>query len=80
MGWIVSMILAFIICGLVHIVGGLVHRAGVADAYECGIFSRVTGWLDASGLKYEMTPSLGKCQKTQGQECSYSFKLHLSAG
>ena len=57
-----------------------VARAGVADLYECGIFSRVTGWLDASGLKYEMTPSLGKCQKTQGQECSYSFKLHLSAG
>jgi len=57
-----------------------VARAGVADVYECGIFSRVTGWLDASGLKYEMTPSLGKCHKAQGQECAYSFKLHLSAG
>ena len=57
-----------------------VARAGVADLYECGIFSRVTGWLDASGLKYEMTPSLGKCQKTQGRECAYSFKLDLSAG
>ena len=57
-----------------------VARAGVADVYECGIFSRVTGWLDASGLKYEMTPSLGKCQKTQGRECAYSFKLDLSAG
>ncbi len=56
-----------------------VARAGVADTYECGIFSRVTGWLDASGLKYEMTPSLGKCQKTQGQECAYSFKLEGSA-
>jgi len=56
-----------------------VARAGVADSYECGIFSRVTGWLDASGLKYEMTPSLGKCQKTQGQECAYSFKLEVSA-
>ncbi|MDO8612482.1 MAG: DUF6125 family protein [Dehalococcoidia bacterium] len=56
-----------------------VARAGVADLCECGIFSRVTGWLDASGLKYEMTPSLGKCQKTQGQECSYSFKLEGSA-
>src|SRR3990170_4925433 len=55
-----------------------VARAGVADLHECGIFSRVTGWLDASGLKYEMTPPLGKCQKTQGQECSYSFKLDLS--
>ena len=56
-----------------------VARAGVADSYECGIFSRVTGWLEASGLKYQMTPSLGKCQKAQGQECAYSFKLDLSA-
>ena len=52
-----------------------VARAGVADSYECGIFSRVTGWLEASGLKYQMTPSLGKCQKAQGQECAYSFRL-----
>ncbi len=52
-----------------------VARAGVADSYECGIFSRVTGWLEASGLKYEMTPSLGKCPKLQGQECVYSFRV-----
>ncbi|MDP2676023.1 MAG: DUF6125 family protein [Dehalococcoidia bacterium] len=56
-----------------------VARAGVADSYECGIFSRLTGWLDASGLKYQMTPSLGKCQKAQGQECAYSFKLEGGA-
>ena len=56
-----------------------VARAGVIDTYECGIFSRVTGWLEASGLKYQMTPSLGKCQKAQGQDCAYSFKLDVSA-
>ena len=56
-----------------------VARAGVADSYECGIFSRVTGWLEASGLKYQMTPPLGKCQKAAGQECVYSFKLDVSA-
>ena len=56
-----------------------VARAGVADSYECGIFSRVTGWLEASGLKYQMTPSQGKCQKAQGKECAYTFKLDLSA-
>jgi hypothetical protein len=57
-----------------------VARAGVADAYECGIFSRVTGWLEASGLKYEMTPALGKCHKAQGQECAYSFTVEGDAG
>src|SRR3972149_5260001 len=44
-----------------------VARAGVADLYECGIFSRVTGWLDASGLKDEMTPSPGESQKAAGE-------------
>ena len=56
-----------------------VARAGVGDTYECGIFSRVTGWLDASGLKYQMTPSLGKCHKAQGQECAYSFTVEGGA-
>jgi hypothetical protein len=56
-----------------------VVRAGVADTYECGIFPRVTGWLEVSGLKYEMTPSLGKCQKAEGRECAYGFKLDVSA-
>ena len=57
-----------------------VARAGVADSYECGIFSRVTGWLEASGLKYQMTPSLGKCHKAQGQECAYSFTVEGGTG
>jgi len=56
-----------------------VARAGVADSYECGIFSRVTGWLEASGLKYQMTPSQGKCQKAQGKECAYTFTIEPGA-
>lgn len=52
-----------------------VTRAGVAEVYECGIFSRVTGWLEALGVSYEMTPSLGKCLKAQGRDCAYAFKL-----
>jgi hypothetical protein len=52
-----------------------VTRAGVADSYECGIFARVTGWMEALGLRYEMTPSLGKCLKVEGRECAYAFKL-----
>ncbi len=51
-----------------------VTRAGVADSYECGIFARVTGWMEALDLRYEMTPSLGKCQKVEGRECVYAFK------
>ena len=52
-----------------------VERAGVAEVYECGIFARVRGWLDALGLSYEMTPPLGACPKAQGRECAYSFTI-----
>lgn len=57
-----------------------VSRAGVADQYECGILPRVQGWLEGLGLPYEMTPSLGKCLKAQGQECAYAFTLKGPAG
>jgi len=50
-------------------------RAGIADQYECGIFARVTGWLDALGLAYETKPPLGRCLKAQGQECIYTIIL-----
>lgn len=50
-------------------------RAAIADHYECGIFARVTGWLKALGLEYEMNPSLGKCLKVEGRECIYTFSL-----
>ena len=50
-------------------------RAGVADAYDCGIFARTTGWLEALGLDYEMAPPLGRCQKVGGRECAYTFRL-----
>jgi hypothetical protein len=50
-------------------------RAGIADCYECGIFARITGWLEAFGLAYELRPSLGKCLKAEGQECVYRISL-----
>ena len=55
-------------------------RAGVADQLDCGIFARVTGWLDALGLTYETDPPLGRCLKAQGRECAYAIRLGNSAG
>jgi hypothetical protein len=51
------------------------QRAGILDRYECGIFARVTGWLDGLGLTYESNPPLGKCLKAQGHECIYNITL-----
>jgi len=53
-------------------------RAGIKDQYECGIFSRLQGWIDAQGLEHELTPPLGKCMKVLGKECCYAVKLRFA--
>jgi len=55
-------------------------RAGVADQFECGIFARSSGWLEALGMEYEMTPPLGKCLKAQGRECVCTFTFKVNPG
>jgi len=52
-------------------------RAGISASFECGIFARLTGWLDALGLTYELSPPLGKCLKAQGRECGYTITLAI---
>ncbi|MEW6374406.1 MAG: DUF6125 family protein [Thermodesulfobacteriota bacterium] len=52
-------------------------RAGIKDEYECGIFARLQGWIDALGLEHELTPPLGKCMKVLGINCYYSIKLYF---
>lgn len=51
-----------------------VTRAGIAAQYECGILPRVQGWLDASGLSYELSPEPARCLMAQGRECVYEFR------
>jgi hypothetical protein len=50
-------------------------RAGIKDEYECGIFARLQGWIDALGLEHELTPPLGKCMKVLGKECRYTITI-----
>jgi hypothetical protein len=54
-------------------------RAGIYDHYECGMFARITGWLDAQSLSYEISPPLGSCLKAAGDECLYRFTLRFDA-
>jgi hypothetical protein len=44
-------------------------RAGIAGDYDCGIFARLTGWLEALGLPWRLQPVPGRCQKALGGEC-----------
>jgi hypothetical protein len=50
-------------------------KAGIKDQYECGIFSRLQGWIDAQGLEHDLTPPLAKCMKVLGKECRYKITL-----
>jgi len=52
-------------------------KAGIKDEYECGIFARLQGWIDAQGLKHELTPALDKCMKVLGEECCYKIRLRF---
>jgi hypothetical protein len=52
-------------------------KAGIKDEYECGIFSRLQGWIDAQGLEHEVTPALGKFMKVLGKECSYNVVIRF---
>jgi hypothetical protein len=54
-------------------------RAGIADQYECGLFARITGWADALSVRYEISPSLGRCLKAQGEECCHQVTLRFNA-
>ncbi len=54
-------------------------RAGIAEQYECGIFARVTGWIEALDLPYEMDPSLGRCLKVKGDDCVHTFSIERAA-
>lgn len=50
-------------------------RAGIKDEYQCGIFARIQGWIDALGLDHELLPPLGKCMKVLGEECLHTITL-----
>ncbi|MDI7261351.1 MAG: DUF6125 family protein [Thermodesulfobacteriota bacterium] len=52
-------------------------KAGIKDQYECGILARIQGWIDAQGLKHDITPPLGKCMKVLGKKCNYGIKLRF---
>lgn len=38
-----------------------VSALGVADTYECGIYERVTGWLDGLGIAHRIEPDVAHC-------------------
>lgn len=58
-----------------------VSMLGVADRYECGIFERIHGWLDALGVGYSVEPVATLCTMYHEGTCArtYVFDLPPSA-
>ncbi|MBW8010513.1 MAG: hypothetical protein FVQ83_04615 [Chloroflexi bacterium] len=52
-----------------------ISRAGMTDDYVCGILARITGWLDALELDYNLDPPIGLCLKCQEKECVYRLSF-----
>jgi len=53
------------------------EKAGLLKDYECGIFERIVGWLDAMKLTYTVEPDLFRCLKFKGQECEVTIKFQF---
>ena len=54
--------------------------AGISDQADCGVWARLTGWMEALELDYSVNPTLGKCLMAQGEACIYRVTLSPCAG
>ncbi|RIK11386.1 MAG: hypothetical protein DCC49_00300 [Acidobacteria bacterium] len=52
-----------------------VSKLGVAGEYECGIYERIYGWLEALGVEYEVSPQVDHCTMFHGGECKRTFRV-----
>lgn len=54
-----------------------IKRIGAIEKYECGIFDRVYGWLDALAIGYQFSPNVEHCtmhhEGTCVREIRFSF-------
>ncbi len=50
-------------------------RAGLAGQYQCGIFERFWGWLEALGIPYEASPRVEGCMMHLKGRCFRDIRL-----
>ncbi len=54
-----------------------VKKFGMIDIYQCGIVTRVQGWFEALGVKYDMTPNFTGCLMRDCGKCEIKFKFYF---
>lgn len=52
-----------------------IQRLGAIAEYECGIFERIYGWLDALGVRFEVEPDTTSCLMHHAGACSRRLQL-----
>jgi hypothetical protein len=50
-----------------------IKRIGVIDQYECGVIYRLECWFDSLGIKYNVTPQVGRCLMLDSGVCQGDF-------
>lgn len=55
-----------------------ITRLGVIAQYQCGIFERVKGWLDALGIEYAVTPEVHGCLMYDAGYCFRAFHFQFA--
>ncbi|MFW9989183.1 MAG: DUF6125 family protein [Candidatus Odinarchaeota archaeon] len=54
-----------------------VKGMGVIDRYECGVHTRIEGWLEALEIEFEVKPPINGCLMNQVGNCSRDFIFQL---
>jgi len=53
-------------------------RIGAVEGYECGVIFRLRCWMDCLGLKYRLSPEVGRCLMLEDGRCSGEFEFDFS--
>ena len=53
-------------------------RIGAVEGYECGVIFRLRCWMDCLGLKYRLSPEVGRCLMLEDGKCSGVFEFDFS--
>ncbi len=52
-------------------------KIGMIDQYECGIFERIEGWLDALKIHYTVSPLVQGCMMHNEGQCYRDYRLQF---
>lgn len=57
-----------------------IQKLGVIEGYQCGIFTRLEGWLDGLGLQYTSEPACNGCMMHTQGHCFREYTIRFPQG